>query len=417
MLCGHPAADAPATHEHTTHEQLPMNAAIERATPAKASFFNDAKVRGVFYQIVVFASLVAFFWWIIHNTIANLNRLNIASGFGFMKGRAGFDLGQSLIPYSSDSTYWDALLVGLINTLLVAVIGIITATLIGFLVGIGRLSRNWLIAKICTVYVELFRNIPPLLVIFFWYFGVLSILPQPKQSLELPFGSYLNNRGFTLPKPVFEQGSSLILAGLIAAILIALYVRRWAKQRQMATGQQFPAGLSALGLIIGLPLAAYFLAGMPVTFDMPQKSTFNLVGGLQIGPELLSLYLALSFYTASFIAEIVRGGILGISKGQTEASYSLGMKPGPTMRQVIIPQALRIIIPPLTSQYLNLTKNSSLAIAIGYADLVAVGGTILNQTGQAIEIVAIWMMIYLGLSLTTSFFMNWFNARMALVER
>lgn len=394
-----------------------MSAVVERVTPPKSSFLNDAKVRGVIYQVLVFASLVAFFWWIIHNTISNLNRLNIASGFGFMKGRAGFDLGQTLISYSSDSTYWDALLVGLLNTLLVAVIGIVTATFIGFLVGVGRLSRNWLVAKICTVYVELFRNIPPLLVIFFWYFGVLSILPQPKQSLELPFGSYLNNRGFTLPKPVFEEGSGLILLGLLSAIVIAFFVRRWAKARQAATGAQFPIGLTTLALLIGLPLIGYFLSGMAVSFDMPKKSTFNLVGGLQIGPELLSLYLALSFYTASFIAEIVRGGILGISKGQTEASYSLGMKPGPTMRQVIIPQALRIIIPPLTSQYLNLTKNSSLAIAIGYADLVAVGGTILNQTGQAIEIVAIWMMIYLGLSLTTSFFMNWFNAKMALVER
>ena len=394
-----------------------MSAVAERVRPAKSSFLNDAKVRGVFYQILVFASLVAFFWWIIHNTVSNLNRLNISSGFGFMNGRAGFDLGQTLISYSSDSNYWDALLVGLLNTLLVAVIGIVTATLIGFLIGVGRLSRNWLIAKICTVYVELFRNIPPLLVIFFWYFGVLSILPQPKQSLELPFGAYLNNRGFTLPKPIFEEGSGLILAGLFAAIIIAIFVRGWAKTRQAATGQQFPIGWTTLGLIIGLPLLGYFLSGMPVSFDMPKKSTFNLVGGLQIGPELLSLYLALSFYTASFIAEIVRGGILGISKGQTEASFSLGMKPGPTMRQVIIPQALRIIIPPLTSQYLNLTKNSSLAIAIGYADLVAVGGTILNQTGQAIEIVAIWMLIYLGLSLTTSFFMNWFNSRMALVER
>jgi general L-amino acid transport system permease protein len=394
-----------------------MSAVAERVTPAKTSFLNDSKVRGFIYQMLAFVGLGWFFWWIIHNTIANLNRLNIASGFGFMKGRAGFDLGQTLISYSSDSTYWDALLVGLLNTLLVAVIGIFTATIIGFLVGVGRLSKNWLIAKICTVYVEIFRNIPPLLVIFFWYFGVLSILPQPKQSLELPFGSYLNNRGFTLPKPIFEPGSGLILAGLVAAIIIAFFVRRWAKQRQASTGQQFPIGWTTLGLIIGLPLLGYFLSGMPVSFDMPTKSKFNLVGGFQIGPELLSLYLALSFYTAAFIAEIVRGGILGISKGQTEASYSLGMKPGPTMRQVIIPQALRIIIPPLTSQYLNLTKNSSLAIAIGYADLVAVGGTILNQTGQAIEVVAIWMIIYLGLSLTTSFFMNWFNARMALVER
>jgi general L-amino acid transport system permease protein len=394
-----------------------MSAIAEKQLQGRALWYNDARIRGIIYQAVVALALIAFFWWIIHNTVTNLQRLNIASGFGFLNGRAGFDLGQTPIAYSSDSTYWDALKVGLVNTVLVAVIGIATATVIGFLVGVGRLSRNWLVAKICTFYVELFRNIPPLLVIFFWYFGVLSILPQPRESLELPFGSWLNNRGLSMPKPLFEDGSWLILAGLGAAIIIAFFVRRWAKARQMATGQQFPSGWTTLALVIGLPLIGYVLSGMPVSFEYPQRSTFNLVGGLQIGPEFMSLYLALSFYTASFIAEIVRGGILGISKGQTEAAYSLGLRPGPTMRLVIIPQALRIIIPPLTSQYLNLTKNSSLAIAIGYADLVAVGGTILNQTGQAIEIVALWMLIYLGLSLSTSLFMNWFNGRMALVER
>jgi general L-amino acid transport system permease protein len=381
------------------------------------SLLNDARVRGIIYQVLVFVGLIAFFAWIIRNTVENLNRLNISSGFAFLDGRAGFDLGQSLIPYSSDSTYWDALQVGVLNTLLVAAVGILTATIVGFLVGVGRLSRNWLVRKICTVYVEFFRNIPPLLVIFFWYFGVLSILPQPRNSLELPFGGYLNNRGFTLAKPIFESGFGVVLAAFALGILATVLIARWAKARQMATGQQFPTGWTGLGLIIGLPILAFLAMGSPLSFDYPQKSTFNLTGGLQIGPEFMSLYLALSFYTAAFIAEIVRGGILGIAKGQSEASYSLGLRPGPTMRLVVIPQALRIIIPPLTSQYLNLTKNSSLAIAIGYADLVAVGGTILNQTGQAIEIVAIWMLIYLGLSLATSAFMNWFNSKMALVER
>ncbi|MCU0831103.1 MAG: amino acid ABC transporter permease [Rhizobiaceae bacterium] len=382
-----------------------------------SSWLNDARVRGVIYQVLVFVSVVAFIAWIVRNTVENLNRLNIASGFGFLNGRAGFDLGQSLVPYSSDSTYWDALYVGLLNTILVAGIGIVTATILGFLVGVGRLSRNWLVARLCTVYVEFFRNIPPLLVIFFWYFGVLSILPQPRESIELPFGGYLNNRGFKLAKPIFEDGFNLVLVALVVGIVATILLARWAKARQMATGQQFPVAWSALGLIIGLPVAAFLATGSPLSFEYPQKGTFNLTGGVQIGPEFMSLYLALSFYTAAFIAEIVRGGILGISKGQTEAAYSLGIRPGPTMRLVIIPQALRIIIPPLTSQYLNLTKNSSLAIAIGYADLVAVGGTILNQTGQAIEIVAIWMLIYLALSLATSAFMNWFNSKMALVER
>ncbi|NJR13139.1 MAG: amino acid ABC transporter permease [Phyllobacteriaceae bacterium] len=396
-----------------------MTAVIDKKgiTPARGSILNDARVRGLFYQALVFASLVAFIWWIIRNTTENLARLNIASGFGFMNGRAGFDLGQSLIPYSSDSNYWEALQVGLFNTLLVAVVGIVTATLVGFLIGVGRLSRNWLISRLCTVYVELFRNIPPLLVIFFWYFGVLSILPQPRQSIELPFGGFLNNRGFTLAKPIFESGFGFVTAAIALGIVASIVLYRWARARQMATGHQFPILWSALGLIIGLPLLVFLFMGSPLSFDYPQKSTFNLTGGLQIGPEFMALYLALSFYTASFIAEIVRGGILGISKGQTEAAYSLGLRPGPNMRLVVIPQALRIIIPPLTSQYLNLTKNSSLAIAIGYADLVAVGGTILNQTGQAIEVVAIWMVVYLGISLATSAFMNWFNAKMALVER
>lgn len=390
---------------------------IRRSEPARASFLNDPKVRGLFYQAVVFIVLVAFIYWIIGNTIENLKRANIASGFGFLSGRAGFDVSQSLIEYSSDSTFARALVVGLLNTLLVAVTGIITASIVGFVVGIGRLSKNWLIRKICTVYVEVFRNIPPLLVIFFWYLGVLSVLPLPRDSIELPFDSYLNSRGFFLPKMIWGEGAWLILVGLGLAIAMSWFVARAARVRQMATGQQFPVIWTTLALLIGLPLMAFVASGFPLTIEFPQKGTFNLTGGFQIKPEFIALYLALSFYTASFIAEIVRAGILGVSKGQSEASAALGLRPGQVLRLVIVPQALRIIIPPLTSQYLNLTKNSSLAVAVGYADLVAIGGTILNQTGQSIEIVAIWMIVYLGLSLLTSAFMNWFNARMALVER
>ena len=385
--------------------------------PARASFFNDPKVRGVIYQVVVFVVLVVAIYWIIGNTIENLRRANIASGFGFLNGRAGFDVGQSLIEFTSDSTFARALYVGFLNTLLVAVTGIITASIIGFLVGIGRLSRNWLIQKICTVYVELFRNIPPLLVIFFWYLGVLSVLPLPRDSIGLPFGSYLNSRGFFIPKPIWGEGAWLIGVALLLAIGMSIFVAYRARIRQAATGQQFPVFLTSLGLIIGLPLLAYVVTGFPLTFDMPAQSTFNLVGGFQVKPEFIALYLALSFYSASFIAEIVRAGILGVARGQSEAAAALGLRSGQSLRLVVVPQALRIIIPPLTSQYLNLTKNSSLAIAVGYADLVAIGGTILNQTGQSIEIVAIWMVVYLGLSLLTSVFMNWFNSRMALVER
>ena len=384
---------------------------------ARASLLYDPKIRGIFYQVVIFIGLTAFVWWIVGNTLENLQRQNIASGFDFLKGRAGFDVSQSLIDFTSDSSYGRAIVVGLLNTVLVAAIGIVTATIVGFLVGIGRLSHNWLIRKLCTVYVEIFRNIPPLLVIFFWYFGVLSVLPQPRESVNLPFSSFLNNRGIFLPKPIWAEGAWLIAAGLVLALVFAFFVRRWAAARQAATGQQFPVGWTTLGLVVGLPLLAFIVTGFPLSFEYPELGTFNLRGGVQIKPEFLALYLALSFYTATFIGEIVRAGILGVSKGQTEASYALGLRPGPTTRLVIVPQAMRIIIPPLTSQYLNLTKNSSLAIAIGYPDLVAIGGTVLNQTGQAIEIVAVWMVVYLGLSLGTSLFMNWFNAKMALVER
>lgn len=390
---------------------------IRHSDPTRVPLLNDPRVRGLIYQVLVFAALVLFIYWIVGNTVENLRRANIASGFGFLRGRAGFDISQTLIQYTSDSTFGRALVVGLLNTLLVAVTGIVTASVVGFVIGIGRLSKNWLIRKICTVYVEIFRNIPPLLVIFFWYLGVLSVLPLPRDSIGLPFGSFLNSRGFFLPKTVWEPGAWLIVVGLLLGIGMAWFVARRARARQMATGQQFPVLWTSLALILGLPLLAFVAAGFPLSIEFPQKGTFNLTGGFQVKPEFIALYLALSFYTASFIAEIVRAGILGVNKGQTEASLALGLRSGQALRLVIVPQALRIIIPPLTSQYLNLTKNSSLAIAVGYADLVAVGGTILNQTGQSIEIVAIWMVAYLGLSLLTSGFMNWFNARMALVER
>ena len=384
---------------------------------ARVSPLNDPKIRGIVYQAVVFVLLVLFVWWIVDNTITNLRRSGIASGFAFLQGRAGFDISDALISYTSDSTYARALLVGLLNTIYVAILGIISATVLGFIVGIGRLSGNWLISKICMCYVELFRNIPPLLVIFFWYFGVLAVLPLPRDSIDLPFGSYLNSRGFFLPKFIWSDGAWLIPVALLVAVAMCWFVARRARARQQATGQQFPVFLTSLALLIGLPLLAFAAAGFPLTVEYPQLGAFNMTGGSQIKPEFLSLYLALSFYTASFIAEIVRAGIRGVNRGHSEASYALGLRPGQALRLVVIPQAMRIVIPPLTSQYLNLTKNSSLAIAIGFPDLVAVGGTILNQSGQAVEIVVIWMVVYLGLSLLTSLFMNWFNAKMALVER
>ena len=389
-----------------------------RATgSARVSWMNDPKIRGIVFQVLVVAILAAAVYWIWGNTVENLRRANISSGFGFLGRRSGFDVSQALIDFTADSTFGRAMVVGLLNTVLVAVCGIVTATVIGFLIGVGRLSGNWLIAKICMIYVEVFRNIPPLLVIFFWYLGVLSVLPAPRDSIELPFTSYLNSRGFFLPKAIWEEGAWLIVFAFLLAIVMAFFTARWAYRRQMQTGQRFPTLITVIALLVGLPVLAALASGIPVTFEFPQQGTFNLTGGFQVKPEFLSLYLALSFYTASFIAEIVRAGILGVSRGQTEAAYALGLRASPTLRLVVVPQAMRIIIPPITSQYLNLTKNSSLAVFVGYPDLVQIGQTTMNQTGQAIEVVAIWMVIYLGLSLSTSSFMNWFNAKMALVER
>ncbi|APG84359.1 amino acid ABC transporter permease [Sinorhizobium americanum] len=384
---------------------------------SSGSIINDPQVRGIFYQAITVIILAVLIYWIVDNTIENLRRANIASGYGFLSSRAGFDVGQSLISFSSDSTYGRALVVGFVNTLLVAITGIITATVIGFIVGIGRLSHNWIIAKLSLAYVEVFRNIPPLLVIFFWYSGVLSILPQARDALALPFDMYVSNRGLAFPRPIPGEGSLYTLLAFLIAVAASFLVARYARQKQMATGQRFPVLWTALGLIIGLPLVTFLATGAPLTFDVPVAGKFNLTGGSVVGPEFMSLFLALSFYTAAFIAEIVRAGIRGVSKGQSEAAHALGIRPRLTTRLVIVPQAMRIIIPPLTSQYLNLTKNSSLAVAVGYADLVAVGGTILNQTGQSIEVVSIWLIVYLSLSLATSLFMNWYNARMALVER
>ncbi len=386
--------------------------------PKKASsLIYDPQARGIFYQVLTVFLLVLFVWTVTQNTIHNLQRANIASGFGFLQGRSGFDIGQSLIAYSSDSTYGRALVVGILNTLQVAIIGIITASIMGFVVGIARLSNNWLIAKLAQVYVELFRNIPPLLVIFFWYKGVLTILPQARDSLHLPLGSYLNNRGLFVPKPVWGDGAWMIAIALLIGIVATIVIARWAKRRQMQTGQPFHTVWTGVALIIGLPLLTFVALGSPVTFDFPIAGKFNLTGGSVLGPEFMSLYLALSFYTASFIAEIVRAGIRSVPKGQTEAANALGLRSTAITRLIVLPQALRIIIPPLTSQYLNLTKNSSLAVAVGFADVVAIGGTMLNQTGQAVEIVALWLVIYLSISVSTAVFMNWFNAKMALVER
>ncbi|MEW9615444.1 amino acid ABC transporter permease [Shinella sp. S4-D37] len=390
--------------------------------PPKVSLLYNPALRSIVYQVVTLVVIVAAVWYAWNNVVQNLARANMTAGFGFLNSRAGFDLAQSLIDYSSDSTYFRALQVGLINTLVVAAAGVITATIVGLLVGIGRLSHNWLIARLCTVYVEIFRNIPPLLVIFFWYLGVLALLPSIrtifqhlKEDPDTVF--FISNRGIYMPAPVFGEGFGVVAIAFAIGVVAAIAFTVWANARQRATGQRPPVLWVNLGLVVLFPFLVFLVMGSPVTLDYAVPGSFNMRGGMVIGPEFLALYLALSLYTASFIAEIVRAGIRGVSKGQSEASYALGLRPGQATRLVVLPQALRIIIPPLTSQYLNLIKNSSLAVAVGYADLVAVGGTILNQSGKSIEIISIWMLIYVSISLITSLFMNWFNAKMALVER
>ncbi|WP_440981628.1 amino acid ABC transporter permease [Shinella sumterensis] len=390
--------------------------------PPKVSLLYNPALRSVLYQVVTLVVIVGAVWYAWNNVVQNLARANMSAGFGFLNSRAGFDIAQTLITYTSDSTYFRALQVGLLNTLVVAAAGIVTATIVGLLIGVGRLSNNWLIARLCTVYVEIFRNIPPLLVIFFWYLGVLALLPSIRtifQHLEENPDAifFVSNRGIYMPAPIFGEGFGMVVGAFILGVVAAIAFTIWANARQRATGKRPPVLWVNLGLIVLFPILVFLVMGSPLSLDYAVPGSFNMRGGMSIGPEFLALYLALSLYTASFIAEIVRAGIRGVSKGQSEAAFALGLRGGHTTRLVVLPQALRIIIPPLTSQYLNLIKNSSLAVAVGYADLVAVGGTILNQSGKSIEIIAIWMLVYVSISLVTSLFMNWFNAKMALVER
>jgi general L-amino acid transport system permease protein len=386
--------------------------------PARATFYNDPKIRGAFYQVALLAIVVWLGYDFAMNARANLRAQNIASGLGFLEQSAGFGINQTLVPYNEGDSYARVFVVGLLNTLLVAGLGVLFATPLGFLVGIARLSRNWLIARLGTAYVEAIRNLPLLFQILFWYLAVLGTLPPPRQSLSFFGIAYLSNRGIIVPEPLFGPGAGIVGIVVLVGIAATVVLRIWAKRRQEATGRQFPVFWSALGLIVGLPLLTMAALGFPISFELPQLRGFNFVGGMRTIPEFVALLVALVTYTAAFIAEIVRAGILAVSHGQTEAAYSLGLRPGPTLRLVVIPQAMRVIIPPLTGQYLNLTKNSTLAVAIGYPDLFAVfAGTTLNQTGQAIEIIAITMGVYLAISLITSMFMNWYNARIRLVER
>ena len=377
---------------------------------------TSGPARSAALQLLLVLGVALAIAFIVSNTIRNLQQAGLAAGYGFLFNTSAFDINQRLIPYDSTSTYGRALIVGGLNTILVAALGIVAATVIGFLAGILRLSRNYLISRIVTIYVEFVRNVPLLLQIIFWWVLMLA-LPRVRDSLELGGGVYLNNRGVRLPAPVFGEGATWLVIAFAAGVAATIAIARWARLRQDATGRKFAVGRTGLGLVVGLPLAAFFLLGRPIGLELPEMGKFNLQGGFNVTPELVALWFALATYTGAFISEIVRAGILAVSKGQTEAAGALGLPSGLTLRKIILPQALRTIVPPLTSQYLNLTKNSSLAVAIGYQDLVSIGNTILNQSGQALEIISIYMLTYLTFSLLTSAFMNWYNRRIALVER
>jgi general L-amino acid transport system permease protein len=394
-----------------------MNAA-RSAAPPKVSPLYDPRWRSAIFQILLCLVIVWLAYAAVTNAADNLAKQRIASGFGFWDSTAGFDISQTLIPYTTRSTYGRAFWVGLLNTLLVSILGIICATVIGFVIGVLQLSKNALLARMAAGYVEVIRNLPLLLQLLFWYNAVLKALPSFRDSVSIVGGGLLNNRGLFLPKPVFGPYFEAVLIALVIGIVGVFVFRIWARRRQMATGKQAPVLWVSLGLILGLPLIAFAFMGFPLTFDFPEMGRFNISGGIEILPEFAALLFGLSIYTAAFIAEAVRAGIQAVSHGQTEAAYSLGFRPGPTLRLIVIPQAMRVIIPPLTNQYLNLTKNSSLAVAVGYPDLVQVfTGTVLNQTGQAVEVVAITMAVYLTISLVTSGLMNLYNRRIALVER
>ena len=391
---------------------------MSKQTAKISNYIFNKNVQGVFYQVVTLSLVILGIYYIVQNTAKNMVARGLASGFNFLGVESQFDIQMTLIEYSPTSTYFDAFIVGLLNTLLVAGIGILFATIIGFAFGIMRLSSNWLVAKIAESYIEIIRNIPLLLQIFFWYFAVLRALPKPKQSIEFMDSIFLNNRGLFVPDPNVGEGSSILFYLFWFSVIISIGIFVWARKRQNKTGKTFPAFYASMFLIIGTFTITLAALGFPISFEYPELKGFNFKGGMKLIPELVALTFALAMYTAAFIAEVVRAGIQSVSKGQKEAARSVGLKVGLVLRLIIIPQALRLIVPPLTNQFLNLTKNSSLAAAIAYPDLVLVfAGTALMQTGQAIEIIGMVMGVYLFLSLFTSVVMNLFNRYMKVGER
>lgn len=389
---------------------------VEAAKPARAAFYNDPSVRAIFWQVVIVGGIIALIGYLVSNAVENLARQNIASGFGFLDLPAGFAIGESMLEYDPSNTYLRAIAIGILNTIKVAVVGIFFATIIGVLVGIARLSPNWLIARFASIYIETLRNIPLLLQLFFWYALLVEALPVAREAYGPVLGFYLSNRGMNVPLPD-DFGYFGLLAGILGFIAAAIWLYRRNKRIHDATGKTPNTLVPTLIMLVLFPFLGWAAGGFPTNFDTPELKGFSFQGGGVVSAEFMALWLGLTLYTASFIAEIVRSGIQAVTKGQWEAAGALGLRRGQILRFIVLPQALRVIIPPTTSQYLNLTKNSSLAVAIGYPDIVSIAGTTLNQTGQAMEGIAIIMAVYLTLSLSISLFMNWYNKKIALVDR
>ncbi len=395
-----------------------MSQIKKRDASASYNPIYDPAVRSIAFQVIVAVLILGGLGYIISNASANLEKAHINSGFGFFKSRAGFDVLFHLIDFNSDSTYGTAFIVGLMNTLLMAACAIVVCTIIGFIVGIARLSKNWLLSTIATSYIEVFRNIPLVIQLYFWYKAVLSFLPGPRQGIVLPLASNLSNRGLIIPRPIYGESITWTELAVLAAVILGVFVARWAKARQMSTGRQFPTLWVNLGILVALPGLVFVLSGSPLTFEVPELHGFNFVGGLTLPPEFVALLLGLSVYTSTYVAETVRAGVMAVSHGQVEAASALGLSTGSTMKLIVVPQAMRTIIPPLTNTYVNLIKDSSLAVTVGYPDLVSIfTGTVLNQTGQAVEVIFITMLVFLFINLVAAIFMNYLNARWALRER
>jgi general L-amino acid transport system permease protein len=382
------------------------------------ALLRDRKVRGILFQLLTIIGLVAFLWYIGSNTVHNIEQRGIRTGFGFLTGTSGFAINDSPIAYNETYTYWRVFEVGLLNTLIISFIVIILSSILGLIVGVLRLSNNWLVAKLSSAYIDIFRNVPILLQILFWYNVVLATLPSPRKSIEF-FGSiFLNNRGIYVPKPDMNSTTIGVMLSVVFVFVFLFFLNRWANKKHEETGQEFPVLYTGIGLLIVLPILAYFVFGADFNFSYPKLRGFNFTGGKTFYPEFLALTFALTIYTATFIAEAVRSGIEAVSKGQKEAAASIGLSGYQALKLVVLPQAIRIAIPPTINQYLNIVKNSSLATAIGYPELVTVfAGTTLNQVGQAIEIISMTMLVYLVTSLAVSALLNWINFKMKIKER